>query len=62
MELGLITGMIAFGFAATVGEKLLITCGKCELANFVNVVGLVGLGLTTITQVAILIAKLGKLL
>lgn len=62
MEMGLIVGMISFGFAATVGEKIFTVSGKPELASFINLSGLVGLGLTTVGLVSVLIKNLGTLL
>lgn len=61
MTTGVIIGMVGLGVGAAVGEKILLAFGKGDMANFVNIAGLSGLGIIAIGAVIKLIQQLGAL-
>lgn len=48
MGTGTIISMLGIGVCATIASKVLYSFGKAELASFIEISGLVGLGLITI--------------
>ncbi len=61
MSTGLIITMAGIGITATVGEKLLNAFGKSDMASFMNIAGLSGLGLMAITLVIKLLQALATI-
>lgn len=58
MTTGIIIGMVGIGVGAAVGEKILNSFGKGEMANFVNIAGMCGIGVTAVGAVVSLISQL----
>lgn len=58
MTTGIIIGMVGIGVGAAVGEKILNALGKGEMANFVNIAGMSGMGVTAVGAVISLISQL----
>lgn len=61
MEIGLIIGMTGIGVGTAVAEKVLNSIGKTDLANFVSIAGLSGLGLTAVGLICKLLQSLSTL-
>lgn len=58
----IIIGMLGAGVVAAVGEKVLNSFGKPEMANFINIAGLCGIGLSGIALVVELVKMLSSLI
>lgn len=61
MNIGTIIGMVGVGIGTAIGEKVLNSMGKTDLASFVNIAGLSGVGATAVYFVVDLINKLRSL-
>ena len=61
MNIGTIIGMVGVGVGTAIGEKVLNSMGKTDLASFVNIAGLSGVGATAVYFVVDLINKLRSL-
>lgn len=57
----IIIAMTSCGVISAVGEKVLISFGKTEMASFTNIAGLCGIGLSALGLVYKLIQLLGTL-
>lgn len=57
----ILLAMTSSGIIGAVGEKILISFGKTELAQFTNIAGLSGVGLSALVLVGKLLAKLSTL-
>ena len=57
----IIVAMTICGVVSAVGEKLLISFGKMEMATFCNIAGLSGIGLSCLALVGKLIHTLATL-
>lgn len=53
--------MTTSGIIGAVGEKILISFGKTELAQFTNIAGLCGIGISALALVGECLAKLAIL-
>lgn len=62
MNIATILTMVSVGVGSAIGEKLLLVLGKSEMASFVNIAGLAGIGATAVYFIVELISKLGMLL
>lgn len=62
MNVTTIITMLSIGVGSAVGEKVLNAFGKSDMASFINIAGLSGLGATTVYFIVDLISKLGALL
>lgn len=61
VSVGMIVTMAGIGVASAIGEKVLISFGKSEMASFLNITGLCGIGLTAIGIVVKLLSMLSSL-
>lgn len=61
MNIGTIITMVGVGVGTAIGEKVLNSMGKTDLASFVNIAGLSGVGATAVYFVVDLINKLRSL-
>ena len=61
MNIGTIIGLVGVGVGTAIGEKVLNSMGKTDLASFVNIAGLSGVGATAVYFVVDLINKLRSL-
>ena len=61
MNIATIIGMVGVGVGTAIGEKVLNSMGKTDLASFVNIAGLSGVGATAVYFVVDLINKLRSL-
>lgn len=61
MSIGTILTMLGIGVGSAVGEKVLNAFGKSDMASFVNIAGLTGIGGTAVYMVVDLINKLRSL-
>ena len=61
MSIGTIITMVGIGVGSAVGEKVLNCMGKTDMASFVNITGLSGVGATAVYFVVDLILKLRSL-
>ena len=61
MNIGTIITMVGVGVGTAIGEKVLNCMGKTDLASFVNIAGLSGVGATAVYFVVDLINKLRSL-
>lgn len=57
----IILAMTTSGIVGAVGEKVLVSFGKIELAQFVNISGLCGVGLSALVLVGELLTQLAHL-
>lgn len=57
----IIVAMTTCGIVSSVGEKLLNSFGKSDMANFCNIAGLTGIALTSLGLVAKLITLLANM-
>lgn len=62
MNIGTIITMLSIGVGSAIGEKVLNAFGKSDMASFINIAGLAGLGATAVYFIVDLISKLGALL
>ncbi|WP_305153825.1 hypothetical protein [uncultured Clostridium sp.] len=62
MSVSTILTMLSIGVGSAVGEKVLNAFGKSDMASFINIAGLTGLGATAVYFIVDLIGKLGELL
>ena len=62
MNVTTIITMLGIGVGSAVAEKVLNAFGKSDMASFVNISGLAGLGAMAIYFIVELIGKLGALL
>lgn len=62
MSIGTIITMLSIGVGTAIGEKVLNAFGKSDMASFINIAGLSGLGATAVYFIVELITKLGTLL
>lgn len=62
MSIGTIITMLSIGVGTAIGEKVLNAFGKPDMASFINIAGLSGLGATAVYFIVELITKLGTLL
>ena len=62
MNVTTIITMLGIGVGSAIGEKVLNAFGKSDMASFINIAGLSGLGATAVYFIVDLINKLGTLL
>lgn len=62
MNIGTIITMLTIGVGSAISEKVLNAFGKSDMASFINIAGLTGLGATAVYFIVDLISKLGALL
>lgn len=62
MSTALIITMAGIGITATVAEKLLNAFGKSDMASFLNIAGLAGLGLMAIGIIIKLLQALATII
>ena len=61
MSITTILTRLGLGVGSAVGEKVLNSLGKSDMASFVNIAGLSGLGATAVYMIVDLINKLRSL-